>query len=374
MKKRKGIIFGSSSISITLFRLPLIEEIIKKGHTVEVWGPADQDSKRVITKLKKLGINYRIININNTSLNFTKDIKHIIQIIRLFKKIRPDFLICHTIKPIIYGSLCGSLLKVKKIYSLVTGLGYVFIESKPTHIIIKFFVKVLYKASFIFNDRVFFQNTDDRKIFDFQLKKNSFEIIPGSGVDTSYYSYSPPKTLETPITFLFIGRLIKHKGIIEFVEAAKIIKKKHKETSFVVIGRFDDNPSSISKEMLDYWGREGYIFYEGYHEDVRPFIKRSSVFVLPSYREGMPRSVLEAMATGRPIITTDVAGCRDTVINGLNGFLVEKKSSKSLAKAMEKFLKDPTLIPKMGAESRKIAETKYNLDKINEAFMKGMEF
>ena len=161
---------------------------------------------------------------------------------------------------------------------------------------------------------------------------------------------------------------------MEFVEAAKIIKQTYKEASFVVVGGFDDNPSSINQNLLDYWKEENYIVYEGYQEDVRQFLKDSSVFVLPSYREGMPRSVLEAMAIGRPIITTDVAGCRDTVTEGFNGYLVEEKNSESLVKAMEKFLKDPTLIYKMGLESRNLVEKKYNIDKINAALVKGMGF
>ena len=205
MKKAKGVIFGSSSISITLFRLPLIKEIIKRGYEVEVWYPIDKDSEKVSNTLKLLNISYRNVNINNTSLNLFKDLNGIIQMIRLFKESRPDFLICHTIKPIIYGSLCGYFLGVKKIYSLVTGLGYIFTESKLHSRVIKFFVKILYKLSFIFNQLVFFQNLDDRKIFDFKLVNGNFEIVPGSGVDTNYYSYSPPKILEKNITFLLLA-------------------------------------------------------------------------------------------------------------------------------------------------------------------------
>lgn len=372
IKPKKVILFCNSSLSILLYRLPLIKDIVKKGYKLQIWGPPDQDSVKVIEELNKIKIKYNFVKINNASFNLFNDIRLMFNILILLRKESPDFLMCYTLKPILYGSFCSAVKGGVKTYSFVTGLGYVFTENTFLIRLLRFFVKQAYKAAFFLNERVFFQNQEDRKIFDLPLLNPRFDVIAGSGVDLAYYSYSPPSVTKKKMTFLFIGRLLKHKGILEFVAAAKILKSKYKNSSFIVVGDLTPNPSCISRETLEKWKKERYISYKGYHEDIRPFLKETSVFVLPSYREGIPKSVLEAMSMGRPVITTRAPGCQDTVEEGRNGWLVEKQNVPDLVAAMEKFLKNPHFILQMGKESRKIAEEKFDIKKINENLLQGM--
>jgi len=274
-------------------------------------------------------------------------------------------------KPVIYGSILASLLGLKHIYAMVTGLGYMFTENKGISIpMARILLKRLLSFSLLLNKKVFFQNIDD---FDFictsKKLKNSSVIINGSGVDVDFFKFTDvPKTL----SFLFVGRLLAHKGIYEYIEAARILKKKYPDLSFKVAGGIHSNPSSISRSKLDKLIQEGTIEYLGDVHEMLPVFQDSSVCVLPSYREGCPRSLLEAMAVGRAIITTDAPGCRDTVVENHNGYLVPIKNSTQLSEAMEKFIETPTLVKEMGLKSRHLAEEKYDVHKVNKKILEGM--
>jgi glycosyltransferase involved in cell wall biosynthesis len=197
-------------------------------------------------------------------------------------------------------------------------------------------------------------------------------MVNGSGVNLDYYSFKPPLT--GVLVFLMIARLLKEKGISEYIEAAGIVKRKYPEARFKLIGwDLGDNHSSFTKKEQENWKTEGFVEIRGPLEDVRPFLEETSVYVLPSYREGTPRTVLEAMATGRAVITTDAPGCRETVVEGTNGFLVPVRDGKSLAVAMERFIKEPDLVERMGRESRRIAEEKYDVHKVNAVINRAMD-
>jgi glycosyltransferase involved in cell wall biosynthesis len=248
---------------------------------------------------------------------------------------------------------------------MITGLGYSFLGRGIKSKLLQFVVCILYRVALKKNKNVFFQNPDDLELFvDRKLVRyEQAVLIAGSGINLNQFTVT--KIFTKPAIFLLVARLLKDKGILEYVEAARHIKAKYPKAVFQLLGPFDNNPSSISKSKILEWDHEGVIDYLGETKDVRPFISKSNIFVLPSYREGTPRSTLEAMAMGRPVITTDVPGCRETVINGQNGFLVPSKNIESLVKAMEYFLINFESIPQMGTNSRKLVELKFNVHKVN---------
>ena len=288
------------------------------------------------------------------------------------RSIKQDAFLGYTIKPVLYGSLAARLAGISGIFSIITGLGYAFSRGDSRQRFAGIIAQFLYKISLSCNQKVYFQNPDDRNLFKelgFLRGADQVVLINGSGVDVSFFKKTP---FPTGVSFLLIARLIKDKGIIEYVEAARIIKAKYPGVLFRLVGWFDDNPTSIKKEDLDLWMEDGIIDYLGRLEDVRPAITASSVYVLPSYREGTPRTVLEAMSMGRPVITTDAPGCRETVIDGENGFLIPIKDVNALVQAMERFILQPELVVKMGKRSREIAEVKYDVHKVNTVIMQAM--
>ena len=341
-----------------------------------------------------MGVTYRSIRLDRTGLSPLKDIVAFIDFVRMFRELCPDIVLCYTVKPVIYGSLAAWLAGVRHIYSIITGLGYVFIGNSWKQKLLRPFVCKLYWLALNRNTNIFFLNHDDKKTFysygiivregtDIRLNgegvdttlyshRTSIEnVVPrGSSVDTKYSAVN--KSDNTKISFLLIARLIWDKGILEYVEAAKIISAKYNFVKFKLLGPFDCNPAAISKQQIDQWQASGAIEYLGETKDVRPFIANSSVYVLPSYREGLPRTILEAMAMGTPIITTDAPGCRETVTDGDNGFLVPVKDAEALAAAMEKFILHPELVDKMGKRCREIAEENYDVHKVNAVILRHM--
>ena len=296
------------------------------------------------------------------------------------KKVTPSYVMSYTIKPVIYGTLAAWAAKIPNRYALITGLGYAFqqVEETGSPSKLQKLIHGLYKQALSKTSKVFFQNPDDLNLFE-QLKLISpstpTAVVNGSGVDVSEYDVAPLPISDdnTPkLRFLLIARLLGDKGVREYAKAAKSIKAKHPQTQFDLVGWIDDNPDSIEQQELDNWIKDGTINFWGKLSDVKPAIAASSIYVLPSYREGTPRTVLEAMAMGRPVITTDAPGCRETVTDGVNGFLVPVKSVDGLTEAMEKFITDPALINTMGLASRKIAEEKFDVHAVNNFMLKEM--
>jgi len=366
----KIVIISHYSPSLINFRGDLIRTMVELGHEVICLGPEAGFEQ----PLQELGADYRQIPLHRTGLNPLKDVKTLFSLRKVLKEIKPDIVFSYTVKPIVYGSIAGHMAGVRRMYALISGLGYVFIRQTFKQRLLTQIVAFLYRRGLKYNQVVFFQNPDDLHLF------VSNGIVPttvkpvlvnGSGVNIEKFAFAPPKL--SPVTFLLIARLIKDKGILEYVEAARLLKQKYPDAKFQLLGPLDINPTAITQEQLEQWTKEGIIEYLGKTNDVRPYIADASVFVLPSfYREGTPRSVLEAMSMGRPIITTDAPGCRETVIDGKNGFLVPVKDVDALKSAMEKFIQKPDLISQMGKQSRIIAEEKYDVRKVNRAILQEM--
>lgn len=355
--------------SLLNFRGELIRKLVGLGHEVTALAPEEGFAEKV----RALGAEYIQIPLDRTGLNPVKDAGTFLTLVRLMRRIKPDMVLSYAIKPVIYGSLAAGWTRVLRSYSMITGLGFVFVNGDADRGLLRRLVRTLYRLSLKHNAVVFFQNPDDLRLFQEEEllgRKTKPVLINGSGVDLERFYYVPPRT--RPVAFLLIARLIWDKGVREYVEAARLLKQRYPEVSFQLLGPFDSNPAAIQERHVTDWTAEGIIEYLGRTDDVRPYIAASSVYVLPSYREGTPRSVLEAMAMGRPVITTDAPGCRETVVPGMNGFLVPVKDAAALAAAMEKFILNPEMIVPMGEKSRQIAEEKYDVHKVNQVILQSM--
>lgn len=361
--------------SLINFRGPLIKALCGAGLEVHAAAPELTSTPLIMEKLNEWGVICHDLHLQRTGLNPISDLLGLFKLLYLIKKIRPDTIMGYTIKPVIYGTLAAWLARVPNRFALITGLGYTFTgETRGKRKLIQVMAKKLYALALGKSKRVFFQNTDDEALFrklNIIPKKIPSTIVNGSGIDLHQFPHTTVP--EGKIVFLLIARLLGDKGVREYVAAAKIIRNELPETIFQIVGNIDANPDSISIEEIKVWQKEKVIEYLGRLEDVRPAIKNCSVYVLPSYREGTPRTVLEAMSMGRAIITTDAPGCRETVIDNENGFLVPVKSIQPLVAAMTKLIENPELIKKMGQRSREIAEEKYDVNKVNDSMLKAMD-
>ena len=374
------LIIASFPGSILKFRAALIQALQNKGFEIHIAAPDFDNHPEDFKTLKGLGYILHDIPMQRTGTNPLKDATALFSLYSLMKNIKPSHVMGYTIKPVIYGTLAAWAARVPRRYALITGLGYAFqqLEETENRSKLQKLIHGLYKQSLSRATKVFFQNPDDLNLFR-QLKLISYStptaVVNGSGVDVSEYAVVPfPKATDnTPeLKFILIARLLGSKGVREYAKAAKLIRAKYPQTQFDLVGWIDDNPDSIEPQDLDQWVEEGTIKFWGKLADVKPAIAASSVYVLPSYREGTPRTVLEAMAMGRPVITTDAPGCRETVTNEVNGFLVPVKSVEGLVEAMEKFILDPSLIETMGKTSREIAEKKFDVHAVNNFMLKEM--
>lgn len=346
------------------FRKPLLEAFRGKGFEVCAVAPeADTETREA---LDGLGAEFREIHLSRAGTSPVDDARYYVDLRNLIRGMNPDMVFSYTIKPVIYGSIAARACGVRKIVSMITGAGYVFQKTTWKGKALHSVIRPMYRKAIASNDVVFFQNRDDLALF---IGEGILEdprkaaLIPGSGVDLSHYALAVPWT--RPVTFLLIARLLYDKGIREYVEAARILKCRYPGARFRLMGPFDPNPMGIPRSVVEEWKREGVIEYLPETRDVRPFLSEASVYVLPSYHEGMPRTVLEAMAMGRPIVTTDAPGCRDTVLDGKNGYIVPVKDAQLLSEAMETFLSDPSIIPAMGYQSRLLAEQRFDARIVN---------
>ena len=368
----KILIVGGIAGSLVSFRGDLIKAWLERGFKVTALSRPAEGLR--LKKIEELGAGYRPIPLYRDGMNPLQDLKLLFSLRRIIREEEPRYIFAYTVKPIIYSAFGAWSLRSVRFFAMITGLGYAFSGGSIKQRMVKGLLRLLYRLALKRCELIFFQNPDDLALFR-KLKlvgpEKPFRLVNGSGVNLDHYYYSPPARVEE-LTFLLIARLINSKGIREYAEAARIIKIKYPETRFVLVGRILEAPDSIDHSDLIRWQEEGLLEYAGGHDDVRPYLEACSVYVLPSYREGTPRSVLEAMAMGRPIITTDAPGCRETVQAGKNGFLVPVQDSKALAGAMEKFIEDPDLLKKMGAESRRIAEEKFDVHKVNLEILEAM--
>lgn len=350
-------------------RADLIRSFVERGHEVVVFGGDSEDEWRDF--FANRGCKYRQFFVHRTGTNPFQDLKTVRSLRGLYKEECPDKVFTYHAKGNIYGSIAAHQAGICEIYSLVAGLGTIFRDNPDGFNLVRSVMGAEYKYALRHAKTVFFQNNDDRALFAEKgiVDPGKTTIINGSGVDLERFAYTPPPE---EVSFLFVGRLIKDKGIREFIDAAKTVKSDFPSVRFEIVGDIDDNPTSLCPEDIETFGREGVVNFRGPQDDVVPFYQNNAVFVLPSYHEGTPRSALEALSVGRPVILTDAPGCREVVQDSVNGFMVPVRDAVSLAGAMRRFVESPGLVGAMGKESRAIAEQKYDVNKVNDAICNTM--
>lgn len=376
----KFLLIASYPASILKFRGALIKALQDKGFEIHIAAPEFEIFPEEYESLAALDYVVHPIPMQRTGTNPLNDAKTLSALYLLMKKIKPSHVTGYTIKPVIYGSLAAKLARVPHRFALITGLGYAFQGAEEQDYKKSTLQKImhkLYSVALATTHKVFFQNPDDEALFRTMgiLTPNaSTTVVNGSGVDISEYSVQPFATIDDILfpRFLLIARLLGAKGVREYAQAAAIIKSRHPNVQFDLVGWVDDNPDAIEQRELDAWIDDGLFNFLGKLNDVKPAIADSSVYVLPSYREGTPRTVLEAMAMGRAVITTNAPGCRETVINGHNGYLVPVKDADALAEAMQKFIDEPELIAKMGCAARQVAMDKFDVNAVNQMMLTEM--
>lgn len=316
-----------------MFRMNLIKRLQTAGFQIYAVAPYDEYSE----KLKDFGVEYLPISMDNKGTSPKNDLKLIYDLYTVYNELSPDCILHFTIKPNIYGSIAAKFLRIPVVNN-ITGLGTVFMKENLIQKVTKF----LYKYSFKNVNKVFFQNKYDKEMFLINglVDEKKVSLLPGSGIDTKKFLPMKTKRNPTKITFLLIARVIRDKGIIEYVEAARIIKEKYLNTEFQILGQLGTiNKSAISKDKVDQWQKENIINYLGTTEDVREHISNADCIILPSYREGTSKTLLEAASMAKPIVTTDVPGCNNVVSDGKNGYLCKVKDSIDLASKIEIIIK-----------------------------------
>jgi glycosyltransferase involved in cell wall biosynthesis len=364
------IVLGSHADSLLKFRREMLTSMAMHN---EVIACVPNPTTAIERDLQSIGVTCCHVPLERTGLNPLADLLLIFKLYQLFKILHADVLFSYTSKPVIFGTFAARLAGIKKCYAMITGLGTYFIYTDAKSRFVRSIIIVLYKLALHFNTKVFFQNPDDRAIFT-QLKVFKCPLrtvmINGSGVNLEYF-----KTQELPgtISFILIARLIRDKGVIEYLQAARLLQQKYPQAKCLLVGWFDAKQQALNLDLIQEYVARGAITYLGALEDVRPALAQAAVFVLPSYREGTPKGVLEAMASGRAIITTDAPGCRETVVHGENGYLVPVKNVQELYAAMERLVLNPELISSMGQRSRAMAEQKYDVLQVNKTILTAME-
>ena len=366
----KALVLSSHTPSLLWFRIDLMKDMQAAGYEVYAAGqmPTQEWSKR----FGDLGVTYRQIKVYRNGLNPFKDLVTYKDIKKLIKEVKPDKIFVYQAKTVAYGCMAAADLGITEVYTLIAGLGSVYLGHGIKNKFVKIIMSLLYKKAFNRSQKVFFQNNDDKQIMidEGLLKEDKIVMIHGSGVNVDHFS---PTEIPSQPTFLYIGRLIKDKGVGEYLEACKIIKKEYgNSVRCLLVGPYDSNPTSINQEELQPLINQKVIEYFGEQSDVRPYISQCSIYVLPSYHEGTPKTVLEAMAMGRAIITTNAPGCKETVIDGQNGYLVDVKDARQIADKMKILIEDPDLVAKMGMVSHNIAVELYDVKKINNVILKTM--
>jgi glycosyltransferase involved in cell wall biosynthesis len=364
--KKKILMVASADYSLIAFRGDFIKSLIENGF--EVFAAAPHISKECYQQLYDYGANPINFNLQRTGLNPFKDIKSILELRHIINKHKIDLVFPYTVKPVIYSSIAANLSKVSVI-SLITGLGFTFTGLTRKARLLQRLNEFLYKVSIRKNKMIIFQNSDDYDLFlerNILTVKHNVGIVSGSGVNLNNYKYRENKNSKDVIRFLFVSRLIKEKGIALYLDGAEKLKKVYPKAEFHVIGVVENSPSAIKLERLSNLHDKKVIIYHGPQNNVSEHLFKCDVFVLPTYyREGIPRSILEALSVGLPIITTNTAGCKETVLEKQNGILIEPNNLDELVSAMEFFLSNKSKIKEMGINSRKYAEKRFDVNIIN---------
>ena len=349
---------------VKTLRSDLIRFLQSLRHHVSVISRADAAT----VDLQRMGVTFQDWAVSRNGLNPLREGMAILRLRRLLAGLRPDVILCFTPKAILLGSFAARATPSSHVFSVFTGLGYLFSNDSALKRTLAPCIHFMFRRSIKNNHVVFFQNPDDLNMF------VTNRIVPphrtcrlyGSGVDTKRFLPGPANSGRGETVFLMISRMVTEKGVLDYIEAAKILRSQRCRAHFRLLGPFDDHPTAVDRDTIQSAVDSGTIEYCGKTSDVRPYLRDADVFVLPSYYgEGTPRSSLEALATARPIITTDWPGCRETVVHGSNGYLVPVRNPLALAEAMRKLVGDRDQIRTMGSRSRELAEDLYDVDKVN---------
>ena len=363
----KVILIASLAESLLNFRGDLIRHLIQRGHevvTIAPDGPPGLD-----LALAEWGVRRLSIGLQRTGSNLIADLRVLFELRRLLRAEQPDVVLAYTIKPVVYGILAARWAGVPRRAAMITGLGFAF--APPAGMrqrITRAAARSLYRAAMACTDTVFFQNPDDEADFrQAGLLRPAQRIVQtgGSGVNLDRFATLPLP--DGPLRFLMIARLLIDKGVREYLQAAALARRERPDLTFHLVGPFDVHPSAVPQAEVDAAVAQGTVVYHGPVADVRPHLADCHVYVLPSYREGTPRSVLEAMAVGRAVITTDAPGCRETVVPGDNGLLVAPQRADALAQAILQIANLPyTEVTRMAARSRALAVSRFDVALVNQ--------
>jgi Glycosyltransferase len=363
------VVVAVKAADLLNFRREMLRAFVAQGH--DVLAVAPDDDLRVRVDLQAIGVAYSTVPLRRSGTNPLRDAVTLVALTRIFRRHRADLVFVSAAKPVVYGLLAARLARTKLRAAMITGVGSALGGTsgwwrRALHRLLRFAYAVALRQAHV----VFFQNPDDARLFvSLGLVGSESRIVQVNGSGVGLERFSPAAYPPVPITFIFIGRLIRDKGVGEYVKASRLVRRRHPEVRFQLLGALDTNPSGISPAELDALRDEGIIEYLGVTTDVRPFIRDAHVCVLPSYGEGTPHTVLEAMAMGRAILTTDVPGCRETVEAGRNGYLVSARDPVALADGMNRMIDDQGRLELMGRESRVIAEKRFDVHAVNRVIL-----
>lgn len=366
----KVLLLSSHTPSYFWFRVDMMKDMLLAGW--EVVAAGQMPEAEWSDKFSEIGVRYVQINVARNGLNPLGDLTTLSELKRLIQSERPDKIFAFQAKTIVYGAMAARQMGITEFYPMVGGLGSIFRGHGLKNKVLRAIMLRLYKQAFTKSRKVFFQNNDDKKVMVDAglLPESQIVMIHGSGVNL--HNFAVVDIPQSP-AFLYIGRLIKDKGVCEYLESCRKIKQiLGDKVRCMLVGPFDSNPSALKPQELQPLIDSGVIEYFGEQSDVRPFIAQASIYVLPSYHEGTPKTVLENMAMGRPIITTDVPGCRETVVNGSNGYLVQAKNVDALVDKMQYLAQRPDLVLKMGRKSREMAESTFDVKAVNRTILSTM--
>lgn len=361
MNNKKIMVITPHTPSLSWFRMDMMQDFYRRGYKVIAVGQEPEEKWK--KTFENYGIQYRQIPIERNGINPLQDLHTVNAIKKLYHEIGPQKVFLYQAKAVVYGSIAASHYSAIEVYSLISGLGSVFRGSSRKNRILSTILKLEYRYALRKNTAVMFHNRDDMQQF------QAWKIVPesmcrrvhGSGVNTEQFTYA--ELPDVKAAFLMISRIIRDKGVMEYLEACRTIKEKHPDIKCMLVGPYDTNPSALGEaDLKPYFS---YVEYYGGQTDVRPYIQACTTYILPSYHEGLPKSVLEAMSMGRAIITTDVPGCRETVVDGENGFLIPAKNAGKLAEKMEYMILHPQIQAQMGQKSRELITTTYDVKKVN---------
>ncbi|QXF11821.1 MULTISPECIES: glycosyltransferase family 4 protein [Sphingopyxis] len=366
---RTIIILSSYAESLYNFRGDLIRELVGEGWRVFALAPDYNPASKA--RVEELGAVAVSMPLERNGMNLARDLDSFISLYRFMRRVRPAIFFGYFMKPVIYGAIAAWLARVPRRVVMVAGLGFVFINAgrgaSAKSCLLKMLVTRLYQMAFRVSHAVIFQNCDDRALMTGAgiAPAERAKLINGSGVNLDRFAMKEMPRPHGPLTFVWTGRLLREKGVFELIEAARLVRDQGFEFRLFLVGGVDSNPGSLSTEIVQNWSDAGLVSWTGKVDDVRPYLAQSDVFILPSYREGLPRSTQEAMAMGLAAITTDVPGCRETVETEVNGILVPARSADAIAEAMIRYINDPLLAERHGRAGRAIVERKFDVRVIN---------